>query len=197
MKLKRILIILFSSVLLIGCGNGKTEKVDTGNKAETENKKETESVETKTDEKREVEIKNEVKTFVESFNHLASLSDDVKAIDNIEDMVEGEDESTQVLYSSSEYGIVAIYDEDSNLNRYSIVIPKDQPYEELKGTALNATLHIGAALDLDVDKLSEKFKEALSKESDVYLEDGYSIMFFNHKLSGQSDFGMVVEFLVP
>lgn len=134
---------------------------------------------------------DEVGQFVEDFNNLASLSEGIESLDSTAAIDEN---GAQVLYASHDYGIIAIY-EDDILDRYSVVISKDEPYEELKGNALNAAMHVAAVLDLDYEKFANEFEKALSQEFYSSFEDNYTIAFFNHKLSGQSDWGMVVEFV--
>lgn len=190
--MKRMLI-LFATVLLLSACGSSDEKPEAA-EPEIEEIEQAEEQE-KQEEQKGIELSDEVSGFVEKFNELASLSEDVKAIDDIEEAVEIEDGSTQVLYSSLDYGIVAIYNDDGSLSSYSIPISKNEPYEELQGKGLNAMLHIGAALGLDLDNLGDEFEKALAKESHISFGDDYTIMYFNHKLSGKPTWGMVVEFM--
>lgn len=200
-KLNFLLLAILLSIFLAACDDNEFDDANNevvSNLNTNDNTLENEGNDSTSDKESEIESEldsnDEVKGFVEYFNNLASLSDDVEAID---DTGEIDDSGAQVLYSSNEYGIIAIYDENESLDNYSVVISKSEPYEKLEGSALNATLHVSATLDLDYSKLTREFEEALSKAFHSYFEDDYLIAFFNHKMSGQSDFGMVIEFSLP
>lgn len=187
--MKKILFALLLSALLVGCSSEKTNE----NSQDTE--KETKVVVkpsegTQDEEQNKTESESEISKFVKNYNDLASLSDDLESLD---DSKEVDDSGAQVLYASNDYGIIAIYENDT-LEKYSFVFSKDEPYEELKGTALNALLHVAATINLNTDELIKEFEESLSKEFYSYFAEDYIIVFINQKLSGQSDFGMVVEF---
>ena len=173
--------------LLAAC-NGNDNNADASAKQDEETSEET-SKEIKSDAQENSD--SEVSSFVKEYNELASLTDD---LESLIDTNEIDDSGAQVLYASSNYGIIAIYEKDA-LEKYSFVFSKDEPYEVLKGTALNALLHVAATLNIEHDELIKEFEESLSKEFYSYFTEKHVIVFFNHELSGQSDFGMVVEFV--
>ncbi|MBB4827145.1 hypothetical protein HNO89_004441 [Sporosarcina luteola] len=201
--MKKLLIgITIPLLLLFACSKEEKEtetdiEIETRETAlENENNNVSEKIHAKEDDGKdhqehgkEIE-KNEVNAFVEKYNELASLSEGLGSLDATKEIDDG---GAQVLFSSKEYGIIAVYEEEI-LDRYTIVYSKIEPYEEQKGTAFNAMLTIANVLDIDSDRLTKEFKKSLSNESYSYLEENYTIIFLNHKLSGESDFGLIVAF---
>lgn len=177
-------LLILSIFILSACGN--EEK----NPEINENPNQ-EVIDTQKTKSTEVEDESEILLFVKDFNDLASLSEGVPAISADNDTDEN---GAQVLYSSNDYGIIAIHDGDT-VKSYSVVLFQSEPYEDMKGNGLNSLLHVASVLDLDTNTLIDELEKAINTEKSLYLEDNYSVMFFNHKLSGDSNFGMVIEFL--
>lgn len=194
--MKKLLLVLFLSILLVGCNNEATGESEPVNESKTEPKQQEvveNDIESTDDENttNEVEIDEQVNNFIETFNE---SSGNVESITEVEEVVSAGEESTQVLYASNEYGIIAIFDDKDNLSRYSVVISKEEPYENLQGDAYEAMLHTGDSLGLGTDLLSSKFEESLTKEqSHVYFENDVTVMF--HKQNNDPNWGIVVEFV--
>ncbi|WP_040985450.1 hypothetical protein [Oceanobacillus jeddahense] len=145
-------------------------------------------------ENEEIEIySDEVKEFVESFNQLASLEDDIDLIEEIQPAEESENGYSQTLYSSDEYIIIANYQEDGEINSYIVVIPDDQPYRELKGNGLYAMFHVATALDLDLEELGDEFEKALPNHAGMYFADDYTISF--HTDEQLPEMGITIMFM--
>ncbi|WP_062052404.1 hypothetical protein [Bacillus sp. JCM 19034] len=190
--MKKLSIMLLMFTFLFGCSNDNSTTNNVEEISEDNNTpEETDDLVTEEQEPDEID---EVTEFVKRFNELASLSDEVN---EITDSNEIDETGARMLYASNNYGVIAIYNEEKILDNYSVVFSKEEPYQDLQGVALNTALHIGSILDLDLNKFAEEFENSLSKDFHSYFEDDFLIAFFNHKISGQSDFGMVVEFSLP
>lgn len=120
---------------------------------------------------------DDVKGFVEAYNLLASMEENVPLIEDVEPAEESEDGYTQTLYSSTDFAISVIYKKSGEVESYVVVISESEPYQELKGDALYALLHVGAALNVDVEELSAEFEKALPKHAGIYFADDYTVMF--------------------
>ncbi|GIN08660.1 hypothetical protein J1TS1_28050 [Shouchella clausii] len=207
--MKRVLFIMFVSVfVLVGCGddspNSDTPTTSENKNSQTENStEETNNEESENNneinngdsdaEKEENEIySDDVKEFIESFNLLASLEDDVDLIEDVEPAKSDDDGYSQILYSSSDYALTALYEKDGEVKSYVFVISDDQPYRDLEGNALFAMLHVGSALDLDLEELSAKFEEAIPNHAGMYMGDDYTVTFSGHD---EPEIGMVVQFI--
>ncbi|WP_096435916.1 hypothetical protein [Alteribacter populi] len=205
--MKNVLFLFAVSILLlVACGeqaegnasDSENEELQSEEKSEqTDDTKTTVDESTNNDdsdtEKEENEIySDDVKEFIESFNLLASLEDDIDLIEAVEPAEEDDDGYTQLLYSSSEYGLSALYKKDGEVESYVFVISDDQPYRDLKGNALFAMLHVGAALDLDIEELTGEFEGAIPNHAGMYLGDDYTVTFSSHD---SPDIGMVVMFI--
>lgn len=136
---------------------------------------------------------DDVKDFVESFNMLASSEDDIQPIREVEPVDEIEESFSQTLYSSSDYIINAIYSKDGEVESYSVVIPESQPYKNSEGIALYAMLHVGAALDIETEKIVDEFEKSLQNNNNgLFFDDKYSVIFTENE---HPDIGMVVMFM--
>lgn len=204
--MKKVLILLLASVLfLTACSEGAESNVsDSGNEeSQIETPEQTDDTETKDDEtinddgsdseKEDNEIySDDIKEFIENFNLLASLEDDVDLIEDVEPAKEDDEGYSQLLYGSSDYALTALYEKNGEVTSYVFVISDDQPYRDLKGNALNAMLHVGAALDIDIEELSEEFEGAIPNHAGMYMGDNYTVTFSGHD---EPEIGLVVMFI--
>ncbi|WP_440897047.1 hypothetical protein ACS127_03375 [Amphibacillus sp. Q70] len=119
----------------------------------------------------------EIKLFIEDYNNLTTLEDDIDLIEKVQPAEETKNGYTQTLYSSDEYIIIANYEEDGEVDFYVVVIPNDQPYRDLQGNGLYAMFHVAATLDLDLEELGDEFEKALPNHAGMYFVDDYTIIF--------------------
>lgn len=129
--------------------------------------------------------------FIEKYNDLASLTDELKPLSTDEPV----ENNTQILLNDDSYAVLAIFDEEDDAIFYSVGLTREDPYEELKGSGLYATLNVAATLDLDREKMTEEFEVALKKDAHTYFSDGHMIMFENHKKSSKSGLGMLIQIM--
>ena len=183
-----VFLIIFFSFTVTACSNSDDkEKPEV---AET-NK---ENVNTKTKNKNAVDSSAllPVDIFIEDYNNLASLTEELKPLSKDEPVDEN---NTQILLNDDTYAILAIFDKNDEVSFYSLGLTREDPYEELKGSGLYATLNTGATLGLDVDKMTSEFETALNKDEHIYIDNGLAIQFDNHKNNGKSGLGMLVQFM--
>jgi TolA-binding protein len=193
--MKKAFVLLFVSVfMLVGCSDSEKEPKEKTNEAETvQAESESETENSNGDANKENEIySDEVKDFVESFNNLASLEDEMELL-NVEPAEENEEGYSQVLYSSKDYVITTTYDKNGEVKSYTVLIADSQPYRELKGNGLYALLHVGSALKLDIEELSKEFEEALPSHAGLYKDGDYTITFSaNNEVP---EIGMIIMFM--
>lgn len=202
--MKRLLIILIGITLLLSaCGSDSNEEEEPKQEGETTQEDVNNEVDEKTsdetsggvdDSESEIEIfSDEVKRFIDEYNNLASLEEGIGLIKEVEPASEMESGYSQTLFSSSEYVISTLYDKEGNVESYIVVIPASEPYQELKGNGLYATLHVGAALDLDVEVLASEFEKALPNHAGIYFADDYTVTFSTN--DDVPEIGMITMFM--
>jgi len=203
---KSLLLLIALSLTLVACGadNDVESEIKKDDKQETElvskpteNNEDESKSETKSDPDKEDVGENTftlipLDEFITSYNNLASLTDELKPLMDSEPKDES---NTQILLNDDTYAILSIFDENDEPTSYSVGITQKDSYEEMKGNGLYATLNVATALDLDSEKLTEEFEISLEKEAHTYFDNGHMIMIENHKSSGKSGLGMLVQFM--
>lgn len=181
--MKKIFFLLLTTATLVACGTNTTN-LNSMNNNETNKDNQTET--------NEVELDlSDITSFSEEYNSK------IYGGGEIDPTAEIDETRAQVLFTSNEYGIVAVYEDDSDkVNRYSFIFTgADQAYKDAKGESFDAFLLIAEIFGVDKDNIIKKMNESFEKDRHVLIENDHTIMFFNHKLIGNSQFDMTVEFV--
>src|SRR5699024_3975923 len=120
---------------------------------------------------------DDVKDLIGKFNSLATHDENVDLIENVEPAEEKGDGYSQTLFSSSEYIISTLYDYEGNEECCIVVIPASEPYQELKGNGLAATLNVAESLNFDTEEFMDEFEKALPSHNGIYFTDDYTVTF--------------------
>jgi len=188
--MRKLILTIFASLLLFGCSNDK-EDIPTVNYAE-ENETEVDDKEKDIGKESKSFTLKPINEFIEHYNNMASLTDDLSPLS----LEQPKDENnTQILLQENTYAILAIFDDDDDVITYAVGLTRDDNYTDLKGSGINAMMHIAEALELDFEKASIELETALSKNEHSYVEDDYMVIFENHERSGASGLGMMVRFM--
>lgn len=200
--MKKAILMVFI-LFLVACNNDAGSEENTTSSEEKENLVEETTSESEIDiaqhakqyvKNQQTEIESdELSEFVETFNELASLEDEIGLIEDISPAVENEDGFTQNLYNSSDYVISATYDQGGDVKSYIVGIPADQPYQNLEGNGLFAMLHVGQVLGIDLNELAEAFENSLPEHAGLYTDDNYTVTFSTN--DGIPEIGMIVMFM--
>ncbi len=151
------------------------------------------TIDSKIDSENNEIYSDDVKEFVEQFNLLASLEDEVGLMEDIAPATESTDGYTQNLYSSSDYVISVNYGKEGSIQSYIVGISEDQPYQELQGNGLFAMLHVAQVLEIDLDELATEFEKSIPNHSGVYTTDDYTVSFSSG--DGISQVGIIIMFM--
>lgn len=187
-----LLLALSLSLVFAACGNDDGDKKEAIVKPPEESKEDNKDLDEINDDsdKENTFVLIPLDQFIEKYNNLASLTDELKPLSKDEPI---SDDNTQILLNDDTYAVLAIFNEDNDSIFYSVGMTREDSYEELKGNGLYAALNLAATLDLDFEKMSNEFETALTKESHSYSDNGHMIMMENHKKSGESGLGMMVQ----
>lgn len=199
-KLSLLMSTMLLAVVLAACGdndNGSEKETivdDERTQKESNKTDEEDTVKKENESPTEVDIySDEVKGFIDDFNNFASLEEDIDLITEIEPAKETESGYSQTLFSSSEYVITTVYDKEGSIESIAVVIPENQPYRDLKGNGVYATLHVGAALGLDVEELTKEFEKALPNHAGLYFTDDYTVAFSTN--DDVAELGIITMFI--
>lgn len=138
---------------------------------------------------------SDLETFVKTFNVVAEKYS-IQSLDeeNFGEIEEDETMSWQNLYESVEYMIDAKFEDGKNMSGVYLVIDTDEPYDEMRGDAYEASVTIAESLGLHKDTYIEEFEIAIMSVHHSYEERGHEITFSNLAFDGHASVGMIISY---
>lgn len=188
--MKKVIFLVFSTLLLIGCSNEQVEESQANNTEENKVENNQEDIENSGES--ESFVLKPVNEFIEHYNNMASLTDELSPL-NLEQP--RDENGAQILLQEDTYGVLAIFDDADNVTTYSVGLTREDSYSDLEGSGLYATMHVAEALDLDFKKIADEFEVALNEDEHTYIDGSHMVIFENHERSGKSGLGMMVRFM--
>lgn len=184
-----LLLILSLSLVFAACGNDDGDKKAADVKLPEESKENNKNEDKINDDsdKENSLVLMPLDQFVEKYNNLASLTDELKPLT---DKNERDSNNAQILLQEDTYGILAIFDENDDVIFYSVGLTRDDLYGEMKGNGLYATLNLAATLDMDFKKMTNEIEVSFNKDSHMYFDGGYVV-----NISNESGLGMLVQIM--